>query len=92
MLECPICGQPEILRQKTGNEQFVLFGCLFAVWLPTDKDDDELQRQLDEWHRLGGLDQWLKRPLFDPQNRIVVIKDPAIVDIVRKRFEEKRQE
>ena len=88
MLECPRCGQPEILRKRIGNEQFVMFGCLFSIYLPADKNDDELQRMLDEWERTGGMDEWLRKPLFDPSNRFTLITDPEIVKMATKRFEE----
>jgi len=88
MLECPQCGKPEIKRIKQDNVQHVLFGCMLMVTLPTDKNDIELQSILDEWKRTGGLEEWLKKPLFSEGTTIVAIKDKDIVEKAKKRFDE----
>ena len=88
MLECPQCGEPEIKRIRQGNVQHVLFGCMLMVTLPADKDDVELQSQLDEWKRTGGLEAWLKEPLFSDRTNIVAIKDKTVIEKAKKRFDE----
>jgi len=88
MLECPQCGQPEIKRIKQGNVQHVLFGCMLMVTLPADKDDVQLQHQLDEWKRTGGLEEWLKKPMFSEGTTVVVIKDKETLKLARKHFDE----
>jgi len=60
MLKCPRCGEPEILRKQIGNKQFVLFRCLFSVYLPIGKNDKKLQQILDKWEKRCGMDEWLK--------------------------------
>jgi hypothetical protein len=88
MPECPQCGEPEIKRIKQGNVQHVIFGCMLSVTLPLDKDDIELQHMLDEWKRIGGLEKWLKEPLFSEGTNIIVIRDKRIVKKAIKRFNE----
>jgi hypothetical protein len=88
MLECPQCGEPEIKRFRQGNVQRVLFACMLMVTLPADEDDVTLQRQLDEWKRTGGLEAWLKKPMFSEGTDIVVIKDKEIIGNATKRFNE----
>jgi len=87
-LECPQCGQPEIKRIKQGNVQHVLFGCMLMVTLPTDKNDVQLQHQLDEWKRTGGLEEWLKKPMFSKGTTVVVIKDKEILNLAKEHFDE----
>ena len=91
MLECPECGEPEILRKRVGDEQGVVFSCMLSVILPADCDDVELQRRLDEWKRTGKLEEWLKTPLFDPSNRFTVITDPDVIDKAKRKFDELRK-
>lgn len=33
------------------------------LYLPADKDEEEIQRILDEWDRSGKMDEWLKTPV-----------------------------
>jgi len=88
MLECPQCGEPEIKRFRQGNTQHVLFACMLMVTLPADEDDVELQQRLDEWKRTGGLEAWLKKPMFSEETNIIVIKDKKIIGKAKKRFDE----
>lgn len=60
-MKCPRCREPEILRERVGDKILIVFGCMFSAYLPADKEDDELQRMLDEWERIGGMDEWLKK-------------------------------
>jgi len=60
VLKCPRCGEPEILRERVDDKILIVFGCMLSVYLPADKDEEEIQRILDEWDRSGKMDEWLK--------------------------------
>ena len=84
-MECPQCGEPEILRKEEGDTLDVIFGCLLYVRLDARKDDVENQCILDEWKRTGGLEAWLRKPFGE--GGILIIRDRRIVEHAKKRFE-----
>lgn len=89
-LDCPQCGEPEIFREVEGDTLHIIFGCMLYVRLDANKSDVENQQILDDWKRMGGLEEWLKKPLVQAieEDGFIVIKDERIVEHAKKRFDE----